>query len=144
MLKQYHHQDVQILSNNCSLLVYSHPGWMCMCLFNWWDDWSKKGSKKAAQEKRFQMTAPDVLSFLFCAADEATACLKPEKLPVTKINWKDIWLWNYTKKFRDSHYNCSGVSQLTVAESLGADSNQQNLHQRGPESLSKVGEHVNN
>lgn len=50
----------------------------------------------------------------------------------------------HKKVLRHSCYNCLGVSQLTMAESLGADSNQQNLHQRGPESLSKVGEHMNN
>lgn len=33
------------------------------------------------------MMAADVTAFLSCADDEATACLKPEKLPVTKINW---------------------------------------------------------
>lgn len=50
----------------------------------------------------------------------------------------------HKKVQRRSCYNCLGVSQLTVAETLEADSNQQNLHQQGPESLSKVREHVNN
>lgn len=49
------------------------------------------------------MTAPDVPPFLSCAADEATACLKPEKLPVPKINWvyKTYDFEITRKKFRD-------------------------------------------
>lgn len=55
-----------------------------------------------------------------------------------------MYLKLHKKVQRHSCYNYLGVSQLTVAESLGADSNQQNPHHRTPESLYKVEEHVNN